>query len=377
MKILCNKNELLHALQVTSRALPATTAIPELTHIHLEAFENTLKLSATNIKTFISTKIQANVDRQGEILVQGQFFLELVQNLREFSEDKILIDVNPSNNRVLLTLDGQAARYELPGRGREDYPEVELIEADLQMEIPGVELKEILKVGSICSATSDNSIQGFRGICMDISNDRLTVASMDGNRLVKASRPSPVLVDTKIRWLISMDVISEILKILPDSPIVLRQQHNKFLLQFENTVFQSALSDAEFVDYEDYIPQDLSGGLLLNNSSFTGHLKGLLPVSRESGNRVVLEIRANQLGISSFSEKYGEGYRELHLEEGSIVDEPITVAFNSKFLLDYLNSVGDTIVSVQCEGEGMPAYFWPKNQSEKLQHVCVIMSLSM
>ena len=377
MKILCNKNDLLHALQVTTRALPTTTAIPELTHIHLQASNGDLRLSATNIKTFISTQIESQVEREGEILVQGQFFLELVHNLREFDENRLVIDVNQTNNRVLLTLEGEAAKYELPGRGREDYPEVELIDADLEMQIPGTELKEILKIGSICSATSENSIQGFRGICMDITKDSLTVASMDGNRLVKATRPSPIAVESKMRWLISMDVVAEILKILPDTEIRIRQQHNKFLLQFDKTIFQSALSDADFVDYEDYIPEDLSNGLLLNNASFTGHLKGLLPVARESGNRIVLEIKADQLGISSFSEKYGEGYREIYPEEGSTVTEEITVAFNSKFLLDYLNPIGDHIISIQCEGEGMPAYFWPKNQSEKLQHVCVIMSLSM
>ena len=212
---------------------------------------------------------------------------------------------------------------------------------------------------------------------MDISSNKLTVASMDGNRLVKASSPSPIQLEQKIRWLISMDVVSELLKILPDDPIVIRQQHNKFLLQFGNTIFQSALSDAEFVDYDDYIPEDLSEGLHLDNSRFIGHLKGLLPVARESGNRIVLEIHPQHLGISSFSEKYGEGYREISLEEGSQVQEEMTVAFNSKFLLDYLSSIGDNTVTIQCEGEGMPAYFWPKNQSETLQHVCVIMSLSM
>ena len=377
MKVVCDKNELQHALQITTRALPTTTAIPELTHIRLETVDNSIRLSATNIKTFISTKIQAEIERPGEILVQGQFFLELIHNLREFNKDKVLIDVNPSNNRVLLTLEGESARYELPGRGREDYPDVELIEAEMEMEISGNNLKEILKIGSICSATSENSIQGFRGICMDISSNKITVASMDGNRLVKASSPSPIQLDSKLRWLISMDVVSELLKILPDDTILIRQQHNKFLLKFGETIFQSALSDAEFVDYEDYIPEDLSEGLNLDNGRLIGHLKGLLPVARESGNRIVLEIHPQQLGISSFSEKYGEGYREIGLEEGSKVEEEMTVAFNSKFLLDYLGSIGSDTVTMQCEGEGMPAYFWPTNQSESLQHVCVIMSLSM
>ena len=128
-------------------------------------------------------------------------------------------------------------------------------------------------------------------------------------------------------------------------------------MKFGETIFQSALSDAEFVDYEDYIPEDLSEGLNLDNGRFIGHLKGLLPVARESGNRIVLEIHPQQLGISSFSEKYGEGYREIGLEEGSKVEEEMTVAFNSKFLLDYLGSIGsDTLRCSAKEKECLPTF---------------------
>ena len=58
MKIVCDKNELQSALQITTRALPTTTAIPELTHIRLETLDNAIRLSATNIKLLFQLKLK-------------------------------------------------------------------------------------------------------------------------------------------------------------------------------------------------------------------------------------------------------------------------------------------------------------------------------
>lgn len=378
MKFLCNRDELLRALQVVTRALPVTTAIPELTHVLLELGDSSLSLSATNMKTYIHTSIASENSGTGTLLLQGQFFLELIQSLKDVSGEKIQLEVNPSNFRTTITMEGQSLKYELPGRSREEYPHIAVIEPEQEISIEGSQLKELLRVGSICSAATDNSIQGFRGICIDLKDSNFTIASMDGNRLVRVSRTVEGLdFEEPARWLLSMDVVSEILKVLPDENVLIKQSGNKFLLEFGSTRFQSLLSDAEFVDYEDYIPEELENGLEVDSSLFANQLRGLQPVARESGNRVVLEQQTDRVGMSSYSEKFGEGYRELMLENPDSEREEMTVAFNGKFILDYLSCVQGGSLKIILEGEGMPAYFWPTQNSQEFQHVCVIMSLSM
>ena len=377
MNIRCSKDELLKALQIVSRALPVTTAIPELTHILFNASDKQLHLSATNMRTYISTSIPCEVVAGGEVLIQGGFFLELVSNLKEYNDSRVEIEINPQNYRIHFTVDGEPIKYELPGRGTEEYPNVELIEPDAEFEIAGNQLKDLLRFGGLCSAATDNSIQGFRGVCFDFEGDQLNLASMDGNRLVKVTVPSPLKVEGTERWLMGMDVISELQKILPDTPILIRKHNTRIQIRFENTIFQSLLSDSDFVDYESFIPEDLENGITLSASGFANHLRGLAPVSRESGNRVVLEIDDVKMGMSSYSEKYGEGYREIPLQNHPDFDEKLTVAFNSKYLLDYIGILGDDTVNMVCEGEGMPAYFWPASTTDDFRHVCVIMSLSM
>ncbi|MCO4781267.1 MAG: DNA polymerase III subunit beta [Candidatus Cloacimonetes bacterium] len=374
MKIYCQKDDLLKGLQIVSRALPSTTAIPELTHFYFQAQEGVLSVCATNMKTYISTKIPAEILRQGEILVQGKFFLELVQSLNSFGNKHAVVDVNEDNNRVLFTLEGERLKYELTGRGREEYPDVELIEAETEFKIDGKMLKELFKFGSIASAATETSVQGFRGVCMEVKESKMTVASMDGNRLAMNSRTLPRFENLDFRWLLSLDVVSELLKILPDEEVLVQQRDNKILLQFSSIVFQTMLNEGEFVDYEDFIPDDLEGGIELSRTEFLDHLKGLQPVSRESGNRIAIDISADVFGLSSFNEKFGEAYREIKIEGEN---EDVNLAFNAKYIMDFLNSSSDQTILMFCEGEGMPAYFWSKENIPEANDLCVIMSLTV
>lgn len=375
MKIRCPKNNLVKALETVSPALPATTTIPELTHVCLNASEKALTISATNMRTFISTQIECETELAGEILVQGKFFQELIHSMGSSAQAVLQIEVEPVSNRVQLTIVGnRSCRNEIPGRQKDDYPEIELIDPDFVFETHGQEFRELLRVGSICSSQIENSLGGFRGICLDFKPGIIQAASTDGHRLMKASKSVNHQIQESLRWMISQEVCSELTKVIPTDSITVKQKGNKFLVEFDSTIFQSLLSQAEFTDYEEYIPDDLSGGVELEKSLFLEHLKGVNPVARENGNRVVFELKGKSMGLSAFSEILGEAYREMEIEN-QIPD--MTVAFNSKYIMDYLNSVPDERILMVCEGEGMPAYFWGENNNENSSHICVIMSLSL
>jgi len=379
MKLACKKSDLLSALQVVTRALPSTTANPDLTHILFEAQGSACKMSATNMKTYIATELVGEVKEPGEVLIQGQFFMELVQSMGELGDPQVHLEVDPVNLRVHFTVDGDCMKYELSGRATEGYPKLELIKpAEIEFEIGGQSMREMLRLGAICSSQTDASIQGFRGVCLDLDQDTLKVASMDGNRLCKVSRELTGVPGQPHRWMLSMEVSSHLVKTLPDDPVVLRQQGNKLMLEFGKTIFQTVLSNADFVDYEDYIPQEIVGqeatAITVDRVRFLNQLKGLVPVARDNGHRVVFKFHPNKVEIRAFSELLGEGYRELEIENGP---DELEVAFNSRFIMDYLNAIQDESVFWYCEGDGMPAYFWTKSVAPAPDHVCVIMSLSM
>jgi DNA polymerase-3 subunit beta len=373
MKFTCAKNDLLKTLQVVSKALPGATPLPELTHFLFEVQENEVKISATNLKTFISSKVKADVESPGDVLIQGQFFLEVLQTMSTVDGTTVVLE-RLENGRVLFTLEEGSRRYELAARDRAEYPAVELIQPGVSFKMAGKELTDLLKFGQIGATQSEHSVQGFKGVCIDIKSPSFSVVSTDGMRMASITKKLEGLGDLNTRWLLSLEATTELSRILPDEELEICQNGNKILVRFQSTVFQTVLSEGDFVDYEDYVPDDLGEGILLDTASFQNNLKSLLPLARDTQYKVVFELRDSILGIRSFSEKLGEGYCEIEVEP---CGHNLDIGLNAKYVMDFLNNAGSTSVRFYADDGDMPGYFWSDSNTDEHHNMCVIMSVSL
>ncbi len=375
MKIHCERAELLKGLEVVQRALPGSTSILELTCIRLRAKGGVLEMAATDLKTFISTEIPAKVDSEGEALVQGQFFSECVRSMPESDRHPILLE-NLENRRLLIAVPDLGARFEAMTRDVQEYPNVELLEADLSFLLHGARLKKALKFGAHASAQTENTVQGFHGVRLFAENGSLKIASQDGWRLAESVLGLEGFEELQLEWLLSLASVQDLLKILPDDEVEFQQGGGRVLLRHGSLIFQTMLAEGQFMDYEGFFPEDLGErSIALPRLPLTNHLRGLMPVSRDIGNRVSFQVKGSSFGMESFSDKMGTGWRELEVESQEL--EGLSVALNSKYVLDFLGSVESDRISLFCEGEEMPVYFWPEEQAEgEGRFVCVIMSLT-
>jgi len=376
MKLRIFRSDLLKALQTVSRALPTVTAIMELTYLKLSVKGDRLQIAATDLRTYIATEIEAIVERPGEILVSGQFFQEVVQALQGYEEKRVILEVQP-NRRVSLTLEGETPRYDLSGRDADEYPAIELITPLSEFTVSGKVLKSALRFGIHASAKSENTVQGFCGARITLEASRLVVAAQDGWRLSESSRPASFMVTSPVQWLLPLSVINDWMKLLPDTDLTISSGDNKVLLKVSDTVYQTVLAEGNFMDYEGFFPEDMEDRYAeLNRNQFMGHIKGIMPVAKDIGNRIALKLEASRLGMESFSDKLGEAWREMPVTENLLED--FTVALNAQYITDCVGSMGSAGVRFFCEGEEMPVYFWPSEpESEGYLDRAVIMSLTL
>src|SRR5262245_10110042 len=81
MKFAIAQTELLQALQVVSNAVPTRTTLPVLSNILVEAHEDHVQLTATDLDLAISTRAKANVADAGSLTVPAKKLFELVRKL--------------------------------------------------------------------------------------------------------------------------------------------------------------------------------------------------------------------------------------------------------------------------------------------------------
>ena len=99
MKFICDGLELSESINKVLKATAIRSTNPILEGIKLKAENDSVTLLATDLELSIENKIPADVKIEGEVVVQGKFFAELI---RKLANEKIEISKNDNDNTIRL-----------------------------------------------------------------------------------------------------------------------------------------------------------------------------------------------------------------------------------------------------------------------------------
>ena len=81
MKFTCQKNELVQAIQIVSKAVSSKPQMPVLSGIFLKAENNKLELQATDYELGILCTIESEIEDPGMIVLSGRYLQEVIRKL--------------------------------------------------------------------------------------------------------------------------------------------------------------------------------------------------------------------------------------------------------------------------------------------------------
>ena len=82
MKLICSKSNLLHGVNIVSKAVPTRTTMAILECILIDASANEIKLTANDMELGIETKIEGEIAERGNHCIRCiRFFAEIVRKL--------------------------------------------------------------------------------------------------------------------------------------------------------------------------------------------------------------------------------------------------------------------------------------------------------
>lgn len=80
MKLICSKSNLLHGVNIVSKAVPTKTTMAILECILIDASTNDIKLTANDMELGIETKIKGEIAERGVTHLMPRFSLRLYAN---------------------------------------------------------------------------------------------------------------------------------------------------------------------------------------------------------------------------------------------------------------------------------------------------------
>lgn len=116
MKFTCNKSDINEAINIVLKAVPGKTTMPILECVVIEAADNELKLTTNDMSLGIETRLSANIEEEGIILVNAKMISEIIRKLPD--ED---VYFEADNNENILLFCGKA-KFNLSGKNHEEFP---------------------------------------------------------------------------------------------------------------------------------------------------------------------------------------------------------------------------------------------------------------
>lgn len=374
MQASCLQENLSKGLAIVGRAVSTRPTLPVLSHVLMATEDAQIKLAATDLELFVVCWIGSRVEQDGEITLPARLLTDLVNSLPQ--------------ERIDLDLDGQTlhltcgrSEADIKGIDAQEFPLIPAVESDTSGSSPEMLLEpELLRqmiAQVVFAAATDESRPILTGILARFDQDTLTLAAADGFRLsVRSARLSTPALQS-ISVVIPAKALNELARVSSEEkePIGMYVTPSRSQVLFhlqgnagtnEGKIFGidlvSQLIEGSFPDYDRIIPKAHTTRTILNTQELLKACKTANIFARSEANIVQFDITptTGKLVISATSAEMGDSEIEL---DATIEGEPVTVAFNVRFLIDALSVMDSAQVALETNSAASPGVLKPLDDS--------------
>ena len=341
MKIVCEKDKILKALNSVTKAVASKTTMPILEGILIQTNDNEIKLTTYDLEIGIEYIIDCEVKEQGATVVNAIMFSEII---RKLPDTEIKIEINEKN---LLVIECEGSLYKLATMNPSEFPELPQINIENSIEIEQNALKDMIRKTIFAVSTEENR-PIFTGCLFEITNNKLNLVAVDGFRLAWKSR----FLQTKIndfKAVIPGRTLNEINKIILDSfdTIKIGVAKNQALFEMENCKIVTRLLDGEFLNYSSVIPENWETRIRVNKDVIQNCFERVSLISSSSIEKekkypVKVSIDISKVTISCTNQT-GDAKEEMYV---STEGKNLEAGFNPKYFLDALRAIDDEEVFI-------------------------------
>lgn len=344
MKFVVKKDDLLNGIRIVERATVIKGLQPVLANILIETIANDqIKLTATDFDLSITTLIDAEIQQEGKFTLPAKKLGEIVSRLQD---ELVKIELNGSTTTITC----KNSKFDIIGISATEFPQVEEnIADDDSIEIDTKPFtKAIRQVVSAAAGYETNNL--LSGVVCEVNKNVLEMAATDGNRLARVRevvRNNSVDEDKVFEMLISSKVLSELSKIalLTESEYIkISKEVKKIVITIDKTKIITRLMQGQFPKYNQLIPQTFPKEAKVNKGSLIAALERVAVMVNEKNSIVKFEFIDDTLKLSGDSPEAGNSQDEIDI---SYRGEPLTIAFNYKFVLEFLKIVDSDEIAVQ------------------------------
>lgn len=348
MKLVCSKANLLHGVNIVSKAVPTRTTMAILECILIDASTNEIKLMANDMELGIETRIEGDIVERGIIALDAKIFSEIV---RKLPDNDVTIETDASFKTVITC---EKAKFNIIGKSGDDFSYIPYIERNEAISISQFTLKEVIRQTIFSIADNENN-KLMGGELFELNENQLRVVSLDGHRIsirkieLKENYGSKkVVVPGK-----TLQEISKIVNGTVDEDVMIFIADNHIIFEFDRTTVVSRLIEGEYFKIDQMLSSDYETKVKINKRELLDCIdRATLLVKEGDKKPIIMNITDGnmELKINSF---IGSMNEEIDINKEG---KDILIGFNPKFFIDALRVIDEEDVSLYMVNPKAPCF---------------------
>ena len=374
MKFKINQDHFSNGLQQVLNVVASRSTMPILSNVLIEAEEEHISLTTTNLDLGIRCRIKAHVSDTGSITLPVR---KLATIVKELPVNEVFLETNKSN-QAKITSGGSL--FKIMGIGSEEFPPLPTFENRKVFELAQDEIVNMLKSVSYAQSTDENRYI-LNGVYFNFADEKLTLVATDGRRLGLTGLELEVSEENAGSLILPAKTVAELERLMGKGEkvnIAFNDRQAAFEIGLDDAgdsglvdhlYLVSKIVEGNYPNYRQVIPKETEHRVKVERELMLECVHRAALVTSDKSNSVKIKISKNLLEISGQSTEYGESHESMAIA----YDGPeVQVAFNPQFLMEPLKALTKDEVFFEFKDELSPGLFKTLDN-----FICVIMPLRL
>ena len=374
MKFRISKDHFSNGLQQVLNVVGSRSTMPILSNVLVEAKEDHIALTTTNLDLGIRCRIKADVSEQGNTTLPVR---KLAIIVRELPKNEVLVEVG-ENHLARITSGG--SNFKIMGISADEFPPLPTFENRNVFELLQTDLVGMLKSVSYAQSSDENRYI-LNGVYFKFADEKLTLVATDGRRLALTAVELTIGDEDADSLILPAKTVAELERLMGKGEkvkIAFDDRQAAFEIGLDNSgdsglvdhlYLVSKLVEGSYPNYNQVIPKETEHRVKIERELMLDCVNRAALVTSDKSNSVKLKMSRNLLEIFASSPEYGESHESMAIA----YDGPeVEVSFNPYFLMEPLKALSKDEVFFEFKDHLSPGIF------KTLENfLCVIMPLRL
>jgi DNA polymerase III subunit beta len=337
MEITVSRQDLVKELTATQSVVERKTTIPILSNFLIEAENDRLNITATDLDQAIRTSTAVKVKKSGSCTIPARKLYDYIKLLPDGD-----ISIKLLENHWVQIRSGRS-NTKMVGMARANYPQVPEFPIISVTSIPIVALRTLI-ARTIFAISNEESRYTLNGALLILKAESLAMVATDGHRLSFVEKPNETLegISGEKRVLVPRKALQELQVLLGNTDaekIEFADDEHTLFFRIGHRTLSSRKLTGQFPNFEAVMPRDNTKFAVVKSSELAAAIQRVAQFADERSGAIRMKLEDNELKISANSNESGESEDTIDTPYSS---EAIAVGFNSTYILDFLKALDNS-----------------------------------